>query len=162
MYPMEENHFQFRNRVVLLPLLFLLTIWVVYWLEVRFHFDFDKNGILPRTLSGLQGIFFSPFIHSDLLHLYNNSLPLLVLLTALSYFYPKQTLEVLCFGIVLSGVITWVIGRPNYHIGASGLIYVLVSFIFFKGIQTQYYRLVALSLAVVLVYGGLIWYVFPE
>ncbi|MCZ8227975.1 rhomboid family intramembrane serine protease [Flavobacterium sp.] len=159
---MEENHFQFRNRVVLLPLLFLLTIWLVYWLEVRFHFDFDKNGIYPRTFSGLQGVLFSPFIHSDLLHLYNNSLPLLVLLTALSYFYPKQTLTVLCFGIVLSGVITWVIGRPNYHIGASGLIYVLVSFIFFKGIQTQYYRLVALSLTVVLVYGGLIWYVFPE
>lgn len=162
MYPMEENHFQFRNRVVLLPLLFLLTIWMVYWLEIRFHFDFDKNGIYPRTFSGLQGVFFSPFIHSDLLHLYNNSLPLLVLLTALSFFYPKQTVAVLCFGIVLSGGITWVIGRPNYHIGASGLIYVLVSFIFFKGIQTQYYRLVALSLAVVLVYGGLIWYVFPE
>ena len=74
MYPMEENHFQFRNRVVLLPLLFLLTIWMVYWLEIRFHFDFDKNGIYPRTFSGLQGVFFSPFIHSDLLHLYNNSL----------------------------------------------------------------------------------------
>lgn len=161
-YPMEETHFQFRNRVILLPLLFVLTIWMVYWLEIRFHFDFDKNGILPRTLSGLQGILFSPFIHADLLHLYNNSLPLLVLLSALFYFYPKQTVAVLLLGILLSGGITWVIGRPNYHIGASGLIYVLVSFIFFKGIQTQYYRLVALSLTVVLVYGGLIWYVFPE
>ena len=159
---MEETHFQFRNRVILLPLLFVLTIWMVYWLEIRFHFDFDKNGIYPRTFLGLQGVFFSPFIHADLTHLYNNSLPLLVLLSALSYFYPKQTVAVLFFGIMLSGSITWVIGRPNYHIGASGLIYVLVSFIFFKGIQTQYYRLVALSLAVVLVYGGLIWYVFPE
>lgn len=159
---MEEHHFQFRNRVVLLPLFFLLAIWMVYWLEIRYHFDFDTNGIFPRTFSGLQGIFFSPFIHSDLEHLYNNSLPLLILLSALSYFYPKQMVAVLVLGILMSGAITWVIGRPNYHIGASGLIYVLVSFIFFKGIQTKYYRLVALSLAVVLVYGGLIWYVFPK
>lgn len=159
---MEETHFQFRNRVVLLPLLFLLTIWMVYWLEIRFHFDFDKNGIYPRTVSGLQGIFFSTFIHADLLHLYNNSLPLVILLSALTFFYPKQALAVLLIGIALSGLITWVIGRSNYHIGASGLIYVLVSFIFFKGIQTQYYRLVALSLTVVLVYGSMIWYVFPE
>lgn len=159
---MEAPYFQFRNRVILLPLLFVLTIWFVYWLDIRFHFDFDKNGIFPRTLSGMQGIFFSPFLHADLTHLYNNTFPLFILLSALTFFYPKQAISVLFFGIVLSGFLTWVIGRSNYHIGASGLIYVLVSFIFFKGIQTQYYRLVALSLAVVLVYGGMIWYVFPE
>ena len=69
---------------------------------------------------------------------------------------------VICYGILLSGFITWVVGRTNFHIGASGLIYVLVSFIFFKGIQTKYYRLIALSLSVILLYGGMIWYVFPD
>lgn len=66
------------------------------------------------------------------------------------------------FGILFSGLITWVIGRENYHIGASGLIYVLVSFIFFKGLLTKYYRLVALSLTVIMLYGGMLWYVFPK
>ena len=61
----------------------------------------------------------------------------------------------------MSGFITWMIGRDNYHIGASGLIYVLFSFVFFKGIHTRYSRLVALSLAVIVVYGGLVWYIFP-
>jgi hypothetical protein len=84
------------------------------------------------------------------------------LLAALRFFYPKQSFGVIGYGILFSGLITWIIGRENYHIGASGLIYVLVSFIFFKGIQTKYYRLVALSLAIVVVYGGLIWYVFPK
>ena len=95
-------------------------------------------------------------------HLYNNSIPLLILLAALRYFYPRQSFSVIGYGILFSGLITWVIGRDNYHIGASSLIYVLVSFIFFKGIQTKYYRLVALSLTVVVVYGGMVWYIFPN
>lgn len=159
---MEENHFKFTNAVVGVPLFFVLFLWFVYWLEIRFGFDFDENGILPRTFSGLQGIVFSPFIHSNIEHLYNNSIPLLVLLAALFFFYRKEAIEILVYGILLSGGLTWLIGRESYHIGASSLIYVLVSFIFFKGLQTQYYRLVALSLTVVVLYGGMVWYVFPK
>lgn len=159
---MEENHFKFTNAVVGVPLFFVLSLWVIYWLQIRFGFDFYDNGILPRTFSGLQGVFFSPFIHSTIEHLYNNSLPLLVLLAALFFFYPKEAIGITVFGILISGFLTWLIGRDNYHIGASGLIYVLFSFIFFKGLQTRYYRLVALSLATVVVYGGMIWYVFPK
>jgi membrane associated rhomboid family serine protease len=159
---MNDNHFKYSNSVLALPLFFVWFLWFVYWLQIKFDFDFDENGIYPRTFSGLQGIIFSPFIHADLEHLYNNSIPLLILLAALRYFYSKQSIAVIGYGILLSGLITWVIGRPSYHIGASSLIYVLVSFIFFKGIQTKYYRLVALSLTVVVVYGGLVWYIFPK
>ena len=159
---MNDNHFKYNNSVIALPLFFVWFLWFVYWLEVKFDFDFDVNGILPRTFSGLQGLFFSPFIHADMEHLYNNSIPLLILLAALRYFYPKQSIAIIGYGIVLSGFITWVIGRDSYHIGASSLIYVLVSFIFFKGIQTKYYRLVALSLTVIMIYGGLVWYIFPK
>lgn len=159
---MNDNYFKYNNSVLALPLFFVWFLWFVYWLEIRYGFDFDKNGIYPRTFSGLQGVVFSPFIHADMDHLYNNSIPLLILLAALRYFYPKQSWAVIGYGILFSGLITWVIGRSNYHIGASSLIYVLVSFIFFKGIQTKYYRLVALSLAVVIVYGGMVWYIFPK
>lgn len=157
-----DKHFKFTNAVIGLPLFFVLTLWFVYWLEIRFDFDFVENGIYPRTFSGLQGVIFSPFIHSDLNHLYNNSIPLLVLLAALQFFYSKLSFQVVGYGILFSGILTWLIGRENYHIGASGLIYVLFAFIFFKGIMTQYYRLVALSLAVITMYGGMIWYIFPE
>lgn len=159
---MNDNGLKFSNSVVGLPVLFVLFLWIVYWIQIRFDFDFYQNGIYPRDFSGLQGVLFSPFIHENLSHLYNNSIPLLVLLAALRFFYPKETFPVIIYGILFSGLITWIIGRENYHIGASGLIYVLVSFIFFKGIQTGYYRLVALSFCVVLLYGGMIWYVFPE
>lgn len=159
---MNDNHFKYSNSVLALPLFFVWFLWFVYWLQIKFNFDFFEYGIYPRTVYGLQGIIFSPFIHSDMEHLYNNSIPLLILLAALRYFYARQSLEVIGYGIMLSGLITWVIGRDSYHIGASSLIYVLVSFIFFKGIQIKYYRLVALSLAVVVVYGGLVWYIFPK
>lgn len=159
---MHDNHFKYSNSVITLPLFFVLFLWFVYWLQIKFDFDFFENGIYPRTISGLQGVLFSPFIHSDLGHLYNNSIPIFILLAAMLYFYSRQTLAVIGYGILFSGIITWIIGRANYHIGASSLIYVLVSFIFFKGIQTKYYRLVALSLAVILVYGSMVWYIFPK
>lgn len=159
---MNDNHFKFSNAVIGLPAFFVLLLWIIYWMQIRFDFDFYQHGIYPRDFSGLQGVLFSPFIHENLEHLYNNSIPLFVLLAALQFFYPKQSLAVICYGILFSGLITWIIGRSNFHIGASGLIYVLVSFIFFKGIQTKYYRLVALSLSVILLYGGMIWYVFPD
>lgn len=157
-----DKHFKFTNSVVGLPLFFVLFLWFIYWLEIRFGFDFVTNGILPRTASGLQGIILSPFIHSDINHLYNNSIPLLALLAALQFFYSKQSFFIIVLGILFSGLITWGIGRESYHIGASGLIYVLVSFIFFKGLMTKYYRLVALSLTVIMLYGGMLWYVFPK
>ncbi|QLC67402.1 rhomboid family intramembrane serine protease [Flavobacterium sp. LPB0248] len=159
---MSDTNFKFSNSVIGLPLFFVLFLWVVYWLQIRFDFDFYRYGIYPRDLVGLRGVLFSPFIHENLDHLYNNSIPLLILLAAMQFFYPKQTLGVIGYGILFSGLITWIVGRENFHIGASGLIYVLVSFIFFKGIQTKYYRLVALSLTVILLYGGMIWYVFPD
>ncbi|WP_413999352.1 rhomboid family intramembrane serine protease [Flavobacterium sp. W1B] len=157
-----DKHFKFTTSVIGLPLFFVLFLWFVYWLEIRFNFDFIEHGIFPRTLSGLQGVAFSPFIHSDLHHLYSNSIPLLVLLATLRFFYARQSVAVIVYGVLLSGIITWLIGRSNYHIGASGLVYVLVSFVFFKGILTKYYRLVALSLTVIMVYGGMVWYAFPK
>ena len=157
-----DKHFKFTNVVIGLPLFFVFSLWFVYWLQIRFDFDFVENGIYPRSFSGLQGVIFSPFIHADLMHLYNNSIPLLVLLAALQFFYSNLSLRVIVYGILFSGLLTWLIGRENFHIGASGLIYVLFSFVFFKGIFTKYYRLVALSLAVIMMYGGMIWYVFPK
>ncbi|MEO8516411.1 MAG: rhomboid family intramembrane serine protease [Flavobacterium sp.] len=159
---MKETDFKFSPSVLVWPLYFVLSLWIVFWFEVQFKTSLSDFGIYPRTLSGLRGIVLSPFLHADATHLYNNSIPLFILIAALRYFYREQSLEVLVYGVLLSGFGTWLIGRDNYHIGASGLIYVLVSFMFFKGIQTKYYRLVALSLTIVVLYGGMIWYVFPS
>ena len=140
----------------------VIALWILFWVDIRFHLNLGQLGIFPRTFFGLIGIVCSPFLHGNLEHLYNNSIPLLILLTALRYFYRDLFFKIMINGILLSGFITWIIGRDSIHIGASSLIYVLASFIFFKGIMTKYYRLVALSLLVVLVYGSMVWYIFPN
>lgn len=158
----HDNPFQFTKAVILLPLFFVLTLWSVFWYELQFQHNLSHFGIYPREVYGLKGILFSPFLHGDIEHLANNSIALLVLLPILRYFYKEQLFVVLLFGIIFSGLGTWLLGRPSYHIGTSGLIYALVSFIFFKGIFTKYYRLVALSFTIVILYGGSVWYIFPN
>lgn len=158
----DYHHFKFSPSVWLVPSLLLVFIWAIFLFENIFNVDLTSHGILPRTILGLQGVIFSPFLHGDLNHIANNSIPLFVLTTALIYFYRSISLKVMFYGIILSGLITWIIGRNSFHIGASSLIYVLVSFIFFKGMMSQYFRLMALSLTVVVFYGGMIWYVFPQ
>jgi membrane associated rhomboid family serine protease len=159
---MKQNEdFKFSISIVAYPILFVLIIWVLFWFEVRFGYNFTKYGIYPQSLKGLRGVLFSPFIHGSMQHLYHNTIPLFVLSMALFYFYKPIAWRVILFGILISGLFTWFIGRPSYHIGASGLIYVLISFIFFKGVFAKHYRLIALSLLVVFLYGSMIWYTLP-
>lgn len=156
-----SSPFVFTTGTIGYPLLFVLVIWIVFWAEVRFGLHLNQYGIRPGEVSGLKGILFSPFIHSDIKHLFNNTIPLFVLSLSLFYFYRPISWKVLLIGFFSTGILTWLIGRPAYHIGASGIIYLLASFLFFKGIFSKYYRLVALSLMVVFLYGGLVWYVTP-
>jgi membrane associated rhomboid family serine protease len=158
---MRKRKLEFTIDVIAFPILFVLLLWIVFWVEVQFKLNFRYLGVYPQKIEGLKGILFSPFVHSNIKHLFNNSVPLLVLSTALFYFYRDVRWRVLLFGLLMSGIITWIIGRPAYHIGASGVVYMLAAFLFFKGIFSKQYQLTALSLVVVFLYGGILWYLFP-
>jgi membrane associated rhomboid family serine protease len=157
----KPQPFIFTPQVLVLPFLFILLIWLVYWSEIRFGYRFNNYGVFPRTWQGLRGILFSPFIHGSLKHVWNNTVPLFLLSAAVIYFYRSQRWTIFLIGLLGSGLITWVIGREANHIGASGFIFMLMSFIFFKGIITGYYRFVAVSLIIMFLYGGMLWYLFP-
>jgi len=146
---------------ILYPLLFVFLIWFVFWIEDTFHLNFSKYGIYPLRLSGLRGILFSPFIHAGFNHIFNNSIPLFILTSFLFYHYRRVAWRILFWGFLLTGLLTWLIGRPSYHIGISGINYMLISFLFFSGIFIGYYRLIAVSLIIVFLYGSLIWFMFP-
>ncbi len=153
---------EFTTGTIAYPLLFVLTIWIIFWIEIRFDFNFNDFGVRPWSWEGLRGILFSPFIHGDIGHLASNSVPLLVLSMSLFYFYRKISWTVLGFGFLLTGVLTWFIGDPgSTHIGASGVVYLLASFLFFKGIWSKNYRLTALALIVVFLYGSFVWGLLP-
>ena len=159
---MSKNQpLKFTPQVIYYPLLFLFLIVFVFWVETRFDLNFNYLGILPREFIGLRGILLGPLIHSDVNHLFNNSIPLFVLGMALFYFYPHIRWKVMIWGLILTGIFTWIIGRPAMHIGASGVIYMLTAFLLFKGIFSKQYQLTALSFAVVFLYGSFLWYIFP-
>lgn len=144
------------------PLLFALIMWGVLWFELKYSVNFNSWGIKPRTTIGLRGIIFAPFIHGGVSHALNNTLPIIILGTALFYFYREIALKVLILGLLLTGVLTWVIAREgSTHIGASGVVYLMFSFLFFKGIWSKNFRLIALSLTVAFAYGSMVWGVFP-
>ena len=134
---------------------------MLYFIEIKFGYNFNKYGVYPREFKGLRGVFFSHFIHSNTKHLFNNSIPLFVLLLSVFMFYKEVALKVLVYGALLTGFLTWIIARESYHIGASGVVYLLFSFVFFSGILKKHFRLVALSLIVIFLYGSMIWYVLP-
>src|SRR5690606_20154477 len=110
-----SDSFTFYTGVVAYPILFVLLVWVVYWAEVRFGFNLNHLGIYPRKAEGLTGVFASPFIHSGISHLYHNTIPLFVLSMALFYFYRPIAWKVVLYGILLSGILTWLIGRSEEH-----------------------------------------------
>ncbi len=136
-------------------------MWIVKSVEVIFGFAFTVGGIYPLTLKGLPGVLLSPFIHADFKHLLSNSIPLFLLSTALFYFYSEISMKILSLAWLFTGFLVWIAGRDAWHIGASGLVYSLASFLFFSGILRGYFRLVALSLLIVFLYGSMVWGIFP-
>ena len=150
----------------MLPAMFLLvTIWLVFWGDSLFLFQFYKLGVLPNDLSGLKGILFMPLIHSseNFNHIFNNSIPTFLLTTLLFYFYQEIAFRVLIFSWIFTGVGVWLfaVNRGAFHIGMSGVIYSLVAFLFTSGTLRKYRPLQALSLFIVFVYGSLIWGILP-
>lgn len=152
---------QRKYSIFILPALFILALFVVEWIEYTYDMRFAKYGVLPRTLEGLKGVLLSPFIHSDWKHLTNNSLPLFVLTATLGFFYKGIAKEVFLWSWLMSGLWLWAIGRPNFHIGASGLLYALASFLFFSGFIRKHTKLMSISMFVVFLYGGMVWGIFP-
>jgi membrane associated rhomboid family serine protease len=137
-------------------------MWFVKICEILFGTDLSFLGIWPLELKGIPGIFLSPLIHADFRHLFNNTIPLIFLWTGIFYFYSEVALRVSFWIYVLTGLFVWLAGRDAWHIGASGLVYGFASFLFFSGIIRRYFRLIALSLLVVFLYGSMVWGMVPE
>lgn len=154
----EKRHF---INSLIVPFILVVLIILSFVLEKGMDWDFHKAGIFPRKPESLSGIFGVIFVHADWNHLLNNMLSLFILTTALYYFYSPIATRILFLSWILSGLILWIIGRDNWHIGASGLIYALAFFLFTSGILRRHGPLIAISLIVVFLYGSMIWYIFP-
>jgi membrane associated rhomboid family serine protease len=145
----------------LIPFSFVFILWLVRLLQIIVDDRFIWLGVYPKHIKGLIGILTSPLVHSGWDHLISNTLPLLILGTALFYFYKELALKSFLLIYLLAGLWVWFGGREVWHIGASGIIYGLSSFLFFSGLIRRAIDLMAISLVVVFLYGGLVWGLFP-
>jgi membrane associated rhomboid family serine protease len=155
---LNRAHFRLAVR---LAAGFVALLWLVYLMNWGLDLDPEPFGIRPRQWSGLPGIFFAPLVHAGFDHLIANTPPLLVLITAMLFLYPNATPKVLPSIYLGPGISVWLFGRASVHLGASGLIYGLVSYVFVAGMLRRDRRAIAASLVVCFLYGSLVWGVLP-
>jgi membrane associated rhomboid family serine protease len=138
---------------------FVGLLWLVALLG--WGLDLQQFGVRPREWIGLPGIFVAPLLHAGFVHLVANSVPLLVLGTTMLHLYPRATLKVFAAVYLGPGIAVWLFAASGIHIGASGLVYGLVAYIFVAGLIRRDRRAIAASLLVAFLYGTLVWGVLP-
>jgi len=149
------------KQSVFITLAFLALLWGIKALELGLDADFSFLGIYPRTLSGALGIITGHWIHGDLAHLISNTFPLAFLGVGVVYFYRPIAPKVFAAIYMATGIAVWAIARPAFHVGASGVVYGLASFLFFMGLFRRDAPSLAISLVVVFLYHGLFAGLFP-
>lgn len=148
---------------MIVPCLFVFILWLVKAVDLIFRLDLNQYGLYPLQTKGLPGIITAPFLHADVSHLFANTIPLLILASLLFYFYREIAWWIIILLWIITGAWVWVFARGvEAHIGASGIIYGLASFLFFSGIIRRETGLMVITLLVTFLYGGLIWGIFPH
>jgi membrane associated rhomboid family serine protease len=157
-----------KKRLVLKELKVLIISVILFWaIEILdlvvFQGSLDNYGIKPRQSIGLTGILFAPFLHGGFGHLIANTIPFITLgwLTMIqetSDFYIVSLISA-----IVGGIGVWIFGVPDsVHIGASILIYGYLGFLLLRGYFQKNIPSIALSVFVAIVYGSLLWGVFPS
>ena len=119
-------------------------------------------GIYPRSLSGLTGIFFAPFLHGGWAHLISNLIPFAVLGWLVCQYSIKRFWLVFIFTALGGGLLVWLFGRGNIHVGLSGVLYGLWGFLICYGLMLRSFKAIVISVVVVFLYSGFIWGVLPQ
>jgi membrane associated rhomboid family serine protease len=158
---MEENRSSLVSSLKL-PFNFIVLIWVIHFIQVITPLDFSSFGILPREAFGLRGILLAPLVHDDLRHLISNSAPLFFLSVMIMYFYRRVAVRSMLMVYLLTGFAVWLFARKVFHIGASGVVYGLVSFVFWTGVFRRSLKSIVLALIVTILYSGYFLGILPN
>ncbi len=140
---------------------FVAVMWAVFLFDTLTALDLARFGLRPREGVGLLGLATTPLLHAHLGHIASNTVPLFIGGVAMLFLYPNSALKALPIVYVGSAAVAWVVGRPSLHIGASGLVYGILAFVFVSGILKRDLRSVGVSLMVWFLYGSMLWGALP-
>jgi membrane associated rhomboid family serine protease len=144
-----------------IAVIFTGILWLILFVDYFLGLELTRFGLRPGHLKGLIGLLTAPLLHGGAEHMFSNTLPLIISLTAILYLYPRSSVRVMPVIWIGSGLLAWIIGRPSLHFGASGFVYGLLAFVFISGILRFDMRSVAVSIMVWFLYGSMIWGVLP-
>lgn len=145
----------------ILPVLILVVLFGVHGVGVLFNLHLSRYGLIPRNWDHWYGVFTFFFLHSSWEHLFNNAAALLVLLTLTRYFFPTAFVKITLTSVFVPAFLVFAFAREAVHIGASGAVYSLASFLLVSGVLRANKYTLSMSLLVVFLYGGLWWGMFP-
>lgn len=140
----------------------IAAMWIVHLINIAVRYRLNLLGIYPRTVHGLTGIVFAPWLHGDFNHLFFNSIPLYVLanFVLLGGVLPFFHVTVVIIGI--SGALIWLFSRKGLHVGASGLIMGYWGYL----VSNAYYHASVITVLLVIVslyyFGGLLSSLLPS
>jgi membrane associated rhomboid family serine protease len=138
-------------------------MWVVELIDLVPGTSLDRFGIEPRTLVGLRGIVFAPFLHNGLAHLLSNTIPLLILGLVIAASGTKRFVEVTAIVMVVGGVGTWLTGASgSLHIGASGLVFGYLTYLLARAVFERKIVYLLGGAVVLFLYGGVLWGLVPR
>ncbi len=150
------------KKAVRMASVLVALMWLVWAIDSLTPFVAQWHSIYPRHTSALPGILFAPLLHSNFAHLVSNSLPVFLAILALFGNYPKVAWRVLVLAWLGTGTLVWLVARPSWHLGASGVLYALLSFLLLSGFLRRDMQSVGISLALVFLYGGFVFGVIPD
>lgn len=137
-------------------------MWVVFFATVATHGAMIGFGIIPRSVIGLRGILFAPFLHGSFAHLLANSIPFAMMGWFVMLRDSRHFVRVTVLAALVSGLMAWLLGAPgSVHVGASGLIFGYLGFLMFSGWYTRSIPSIVISVLVTVMWGGLIFGVLP-
>ena len=137
-------------------------MWVLELLDTILRLNLEQYGIHPRSVQHWYGILAAPFLHSSWQHLWMNTLPFIIFGSLIAIHCLGDLWVVSGITALVSGIGVWLIA-PSYSVtvGASGVIFGYFSFLLFRGIFERNLTSLFVSVAIAVLYGSLVWQVFP-
>ena len=141
---------------------FTMVLWVVEFYDQMTGERLDADGIVPRSVDGLEGIVWAPLLHAGWPHLIANTLPFVVF-----------GFLVLANGIgrfVLVTAVIWVVAGlgvwftapyGSVTVGMSGVIFGWLTYLLVRGFFARSGAQIVLALVVFFLWGGILLGVVP-
>jgi len=150
------------KQTALTTLALVAVLWLIHLAVVLAGLDIGPAGVRPGMSTGLVGVVTAPLVHASWMHLFSNTLPLLVLGTAMFYGFPRAARRALPVIWLVSGLAVWLLARESVHVGASGIAYGMMFFVLVAGIMRRDRASVALVMLVFFLHGSMVLGVLPQ